>query len=859
MKNTDVFNKGKGKYISRGVSKTVQEKCSELIYKAINADPGLRFQSCEEMFEAVNELIERLASKKHALVTQMPAPIESFQGRGKELEQISDCYSKGQRAVFLQGEGGIGKTELAIRYASENPELESHFVVFKGSMRDTIMSLEFFGYKNKDHNNKPKDEDTIYKEKLELLSQYDEACLLIIDNFNCTGQSIDEVLNEQAFIDLMGLPIRLLFTTRNDFGFNTVRVKELSNEELIGLFRHFYKSSDNTATDRVLSEIFETVAGHTMTVELIAKTLQESRGQINADNMLELMKNLENEQFKDVVSQKDRQVQGYSKKDRLYNHIKKLFDLSNLMKDEKDALINLSLLPGSGMYYSLFVELEGCKDEHILDSLIRKGWVRCDEATHILTLHPLVSEVCAKELKPTYTGKYKAFINRLTDNSFYDYKSRILILNTVKNVLKRKIDIEDKDIVHLLLHLSREFLSLDLPIHSIPYGFQALEFCEKILPADHPDLAAAYYYAGYAQALLGYHAESIKKLFKALDIRKRILPLSHPDLADTYNGIGCAYGVLGLNGKALDYYLKALDIRKKALSSDHPDLAASYNNIGWTYYALRQHGVALENYLTALNISKKSLSSSHPDLAAVYNNVGCVYAELAEHEKALEYLLKALDIRKMILPSDHPDIGTSYYNIGYVYDKLDDHDKALKYHLQALDIFKNMQPLNLAKLASSYHGVGSLYAALGEHDKAMPCFLHALRIRKKFLPLDPALRFSHNNMGFLFYNHIGAHEKFLEYTLKSLDYQKKALPPDLPYIGDLYSRAGWICKELLQPKKALKYMLKALDIYRKILPPDHEDLAELYEDTGWIFSSLGEEEKYLEYRLKAQNIREKIT
>lgn len=48
----------------------------------------------------------------------VPRPLTSFFGRRKDLARLEESFASGARVVTLYGPGGIGKTRLALRYAS---------------------------------------------------------------------------------------------------------------------------------------------------------------------------------------------------------------------------------------------------------------------------------------------------------------------------------------------------------------------------------------------------------------------------------------------------------------------------------------------------------------------------------------------------------------------------------------------------------------------------------------------------------------------------------------------------------------------------------------------------------------------
>ncbi|CAF4053101.1 unnamed protein product [Adineta steineri] len=179
---------------------------------------------------------------------------------------------------------------------------------------------------------------------------------------------------------------------------------------------------------------------------------------------------------------------------------------------------------------------------------------------------------------------------------------------------------------------------------------------------------------------------------QVLEFDQKILPSNHPDLATSYNNIGLVLKKMGEYSKALSYYEKALEIDEKILPSNHPELATTYNNIGMVLKKMEEYSKALPYYEKALEIDEKTLPLNHPDLATSYNNIGLVHKKMGEYSKAFSFYEKALEIRQISLPSDHPDLATSYNNIGFVYRNMKDYSKALSYFERALDIYQRALP-----------------------------------------------------------------------------------------------------------------------------------------------------------------------
>ena len=88
-------------------------------------------------------------------------------------------------------------------------------------------------------------------------------------------------------------------------------------------------------------------------------------------------------------------------------------------------------------------------------------------------------------------------------------------------------------------------------------------------PAAVGDLAVAL-------AQKGSDAEALGLFRKVLEFQQRQLGRDHPDIAGTYNNIGEVYRQQMKYPEALNMYQKSLDINIKVHGRNHPDVALTY-------------------------------------------------------------------------------------------------------------------------------------------------------------------------------------------------------------------------------------------------------------------------------------------
>ena len=653
----------------------------------------------------------------------------TFLGREAELADIGRKFDSDDKYVVLSGLGGMGKSELAVRFAMTRWGGESYFVLFTKNWKQTV--LENIAPRIRGLNRDTPDEERIYRDVMAELRSRGPEELLIIDNVDDEAASLNQLKRE-----LSQLSLRVLVTTRSDAE-HAITVAQLRDEELFRLF----EQHESNATPEEQRALIDAVDGHTLTVDLMARALRPHRRAATAEKLL---KNLADTTIRKV----DTAYPGGPAQAKIIEHLKVVFRVVELEEEEQELLRYATLLPAGGMDDKLFTAPLDEDMDDTLDDLTAKGWLSWNNDT--LTIHPVIRKVCQEELKPTdeNCGKFLEGIIAQYDEKEYDRERYRQMAELLTNA---SLWLED-DRGNWALEGGERWRDVGDYKQAQVCSIRAMEKLEQNPEADQAQLAMAVNNVGVTYGDLGDHRQALEYLKKALAIREQVLPADHPYLAASYNNVGLTYGHLGNHRQALEYQKKALSIQEQVLPADHPDHAASYNNVGLTYDALGDHRQALEYHKKALAIYEQVLPADHPNLATSYDNVGLTYDALGDHSKAQEYRKKALEILEKVLPADHPNLAASYNNVGYTYGYLGDHGQALEYHKKALAIYEQVLPAGHPDLAISYNNVGYAYGNLGVHRKALEYQKKAMEIREQVLPADhPKLALSCNNIAWTHY------------------------------------------------------------------------------------------------------------
>ena len=396
----------------------------EFFHRTLAATVRRRYASVDEVLEILEKLIRESDVERVFLYHGFAYNTANFVGRKNELRQIETIFSSGQQVLFLSGMGGIGKTELAKRYAYLYGEEYRTivFVPYQGSIVQTVCGedIHIHNVHREQSEEGLETEEEYFERKLKILKeQTTKDDLIILDNFD-----VEEDEDLERFLEC---PCRFLITTREDFrdyDFCQIDVQQMEDiNDVEALFAVYNPRSYEEEERGQIREILKLVEYHTMTVELIAKYLREAEEEPYV--LLEKMRMIEGITGTEEVSvkhRKDRKMQNQ----KVQEHLKALFDLSGFSNVQLELMQSLSLLGYVRIARETFlsyVPLAGAKEA--LDKLIRLGWVEHNKKTDKISLHQIILDLVYHDSKPT-AESCPAITEKMTAYARQDLESSAL-------------------------------------------------------------------------------------------------------------------------------------------------------------------------------------------------------------------------------------------------------------------------------------------------------------------------------------------------------------------------------------------------------------------------------------------------
>lgn len=654
------------------------------------------------------------AVKEYKLISKIPDARDIFIGRDELLSEIDSLFETGNRVLFVQGIGGIGKSELVKQYmlSRRGKYVNMLFVTYSSNLRDLVCDKTQIEISSMEQS--PDENDEIfYNRKLKALrSIADENTLIVVDNY--------DVDYDPDFDSFTQGNHRIIFTTRNNHsGCKTVFVKPFDDpDKAYDIFLQNCGGGISENDKPYIMELLKKVEYHTYTIELLAKQMNASF--LTGKELLEMYES------GSMANTGMEQVEGRKRADSAFGHILSLFSMSKLSENDKQILRELSLMGIQGVPAQRFREWAGLDSFNDVNKLINQSWIR-RESGQLLSLHPLVCEVVRHELKPSAENCH-GFIIKFSDY-LYDAWNRpvsenIKITNCVLELAKYFRPFTPDMIVDWIRIPSflwqvgdfDESISLAHDIYNITlktYG-EASEETGFIART----LAGCYFNSRRLKESIPWYEQGLKSL-QMLGIQ------CSEDLAISYEKVGRCY-TWDFNqdfDKAEAYLLKATDIRLQLLN----DMKSG-----------KKLKIFEKSAYYTLNDEKERLGEG-------YEELGNLYRGKCEYNKALEYFEKHLSIMREF---EHPNVSNLayiYFDEGVCYYCMGKYERAAQQEETAAECFNAALSLFLKALDSNIKmrgevAVGTIdnaeyladtYAALGKTNEAANYYMSVITMLEK--------------------------------------------------------------------------------------------------------------------------------
>ena len=704
--------------ILKNVNPKVTVLLDELFRKTLCNTVSERYQSVDSLVTIFEEIIKISNPNEPYLKSSCPEPQEFFIGRDKELSDIHSMLME-SKVLFLSGMGGIGKSELAKNYAKlyKDDYDVVVFVPYVSNLISAFGSDEVFPIYNVFKYPEEKMDEYCKRKFRKIKELCDERTLIIVDNFDLTE---DDMLEE-----ILKFNCKILFTTRKDFSEYNRTQKVIDTIEdknvQVDIFKKYYTKELSDTDELYVKEIIEIVAGHTMTIELLAK--QMMAGRVKPDKMLERLKET-------GISESGNEKVAISKDDKLrrgsaYEHIRVVFDLAELNEEEKNILSNLALMPYTGVLTELFVEWCGLAGFEVINRLVLNGWITNINDKKNICLHPIISEMVLSNvdnIECNWKKMFKYIINdvlpeeknyeyvmsicehilsilykrslveRMSDTfirsvcGYHDIDKGEVYLEYVVSIRKSKLGIEHDETIVAMKTLAYELFN-NYKWH------EARTICEKILKIirkkyvfEHNAFKNNAIYRECTGMLIDILIVN-KECAKALKLIKKHVNFCYKYRHERRNEIDNLYRMAdyGLETRKYDFVLECCELALEKLD-DWSDNTETIQRRAGVYCKLHSYYVKTNDKVKVYECINKVLllfeqsdGYNSTNYLIALNMLCKYYIEFGIEKDTIKYLDEAYKLAIALYGPSHGRIAHQFIIYSRYYEKCHDFDRAIKY------------------------------------------------------------------------------------------------------------------------------------------------------------------------------------
>jgi len=623
---------------------------------------------------------------------QLPPPLADFTGREAELRDLRDAIEKsGVHISGLQGQGGVGKTALALKLAAElapNYPDAQIYLDLKGVSEKPLSAAEALSHVLRTFHPEaklPEKEDDLRDHFCSIL--HDKRALLLMDNAKDAAQV-------KSLIPPDGCT--LLVTSRYRFTLPGLHQKNLDT----------LPPEDAT---KLLLKIAPSIKGEAEAIAKLCGYLALAL-RLAATAMAEHIDLAPAEYRQKLADEKQRlKVLGGNEQEGVEASITLSY---NLLNDETQKRWRmLSVLPDTLDAPAAVAvwEIETDAAQVTLSRLLQYSMLEWNDSARRYRLHDLMRDSARQRLTPTESNAAA-----LRHAAHY-----LAVLRSADDLYKKGGD-----------SMMRGLALFDLERGNIQAG-QAWAAANATTEPGAARLCSGYPDWGTNVLLLRQHPrEQIRWREPALAAARQLkdraaegvhlgnLGIAHDSLGDYQRAIkhhqdalaiaqergdregegaalgnlGIAYSYLGEYGRAIEYHEQHLAIAREI--GDRRGEGNSLGNLGLAYYFFGDYHRAIEYHEQHLAIAREI--GDRQGEGNSLGNLGNAYSYRGEHRRAIEHYDQQLRITREI--GDRRGEGNALCDTSLALDNLGDRKKAIEHAEAALKIFEKIESPAAAKI-----------------------------------------------------------------------------------------------------------------------------------------------------------------
>ncbi|KAH8587243.1 hypothetical protein B0O99DRAFT_747744 [Bisporella sp. PMI_857] len=333
--------------------------------------------------------------------------------------------------------------------------------------------------------------------------------------------------------------------------------------------------------------------------------------------------------------------------------------------------------------------------------------------------------------------------------------------------------------------------------------------------------------------------EAEKMYQRALQGYEMALGAEHTSTLTTVNNLGNLYTVQGKLDEAEKMYQRALQGYEMALGAEHTSTLNTVNNLGNLYRDQGKLDEAEKMCQRALQGYDKALGAEHTSTLNTVNNLGLLYADQGKLDEAEKMCQRALQGYEKALGAEHTSTLRTVNNLGILYKGQGKLDEAEKMYQRALQGYEMALGAEHTSTLNTVNNLGLLYADQGKLDEAEKMYQLALQGYEKALGAEHTSTLTTvNNLGLLYRDKgkLDEAEKMCQLALQGYE---KALGAEHTSTLTTVNNLGLLYRDKGKLDEAEKMCQRALQGFEKALGAEHTSTLNTVNNLGLLYADQG--------------------
>ncbi|KAK0212000.1 hypothetical protein IW262DRAFT_1518855, partial [Armillaria fumosa] len=560
-------------------------------------------------------------------------------------QSIEKAFASLLHVVTIVARGGTGKTQLVLRFVSENLSRFTHIWFFDATS-DATLAADFKRLGKAAGINESVDNVR------DFLRRMHEDWLVIFDNADDPKVNLCKYIPQCKYGNVIITSHLTEVHQMASLGFH-LDFSDLKQTEAVDLLLKHAHNNSNNDNQQLALDIVNALGCQALAVATAGAYIA-STATCTLSNYLSLFKC----KCKQLLNYKMKSLNGYQ--NTVFSAFQLSFDQlrpSTKLFMQICTFFHHTAIP---QFLSLFPYNESWDDA--IDELNSFSLTIYDTDAKTLSFHSTL-QMCVQETlidKNIKCHIAQLLLARATPDGITDtdYQFQRLLIAHADSIYQNNCFT-----FFVYNSLRRIFIEAGLWLKAKSIWQKTLVYCEKYLKKSHintltsmSNLALTYHQQGQWEK-----AEMLGK--ETLKLYKEVLKEHHPNALTSMNNLAQTYDRQGQWEKAEMLGKETLKLYKEVLGECHPDTLTSMSNLAQTYHRQGQWKKAEMLGKETLKLCKEVLGEHHPDTLTSMSNLAQIYYQQEQWEKAEVLEKEILKLHKEVLGEHHPNTLTSISNL----------------------------------------------------------------------------------------------------------------------------------------------------------------------------------------------------